>query len=139
MSQEFAQRYYQAYNDGDLDAILAEYAPDAEYRLHGADGVRTFRGVDACRAVYAAQLRAWPDQRLEPRSVLARDDLLVCEVTLTATLAEPWKFDRRTHQPSGRPISFDVMHVIRFRDGLLWIKDGWIDGLAIRNQLAGRA
>jgi ketosteroid isomerase-like protein len=128
--ERFAERYYGAYNAGDLDGVLADYAPDAEYRLHGA------AGPAALRAVYADQLRAWPDQRLTPRSVVASGDLLVCEVSLTATLAVPWELAETTYEPSGRPITFELVHVIRFRDGLVHLKEGWVDGLAIHRQLA---
>lgn len=132
---ELVDCYYAAYNAHDVDAILALQTSDAEYRLHGVAGTTTWVGVDACREVYEHHLRAWPDQRLDCHGVAIDGNLCVCHVLLTGTLALPWRMAGRTYAPTGRPVTFELVHVLRCEGNLVRIKDGWVDGLAIHNQL----
>ena len=133
--QALAERYLEAWNARDLERILALHAPDSEFRLHGADGVQIWKGIDAVRECFDYLLRAWPDQQFKCNSLEILDDMWIDHCTLTATLAVPWTMAGTTYQPTGRPISIEIADIMYCRGGRVTAKEGWIDGLAMHNQL----
>lgn len=54
----------------------------------------------------------------------------------TGTLEMPWKLGDTDLQPSGGPVTFEIQDFMHCRGNRIRIKEGWIDGLAIRDQLA---
>lgn len=133
--EELSERYLQAWNDHDLEGILALQTPDSEFRLHGGDGVRIWKGIDACRECYDFLLRAWPDQRFECNSLAFMDNMWIDHCTLTATLAMPWTMASRTYRPTGRAIAIEIADIMYCHGNRVRVKEGWIDGLAMHNQL----
>jgi steroid delta-isomerase-like uncharacterized protein len=102
------ERYNEAWNAQDLDAICALHAPGMVFENHTA-GERA--EGDAVRPHIARIFENWPDLRFRARRIYARDGLVVNEWTATAT-------DRE-----GRRLEWDGVDVIPFRDGLVARKD----------------
>lgn len=133
---ELAERYGQAWNDHDLEAILALQTDDSVFVLHGGGGERASNGLQACRETYDFLLRAWPDQHFDVQRLEVREGFYVCESILTGTLALPWPMGDETFQPDGRQVRFDIVDIMVCEGNLVRHKSSWIDGFAIRQQLA---
>jgi steroid delta-isomerase-like uncharacterized protein len=101
-------RYNQAWNDQDLETIVAMHAPDMVFENHTA-GERA-EGDDV-RSHIAAIFRNWPDLRFRGRRLYTRDGLVVSEWTATAT------------HPDGRRLEWDGIDVFPFEDGKITRKD----------------
>lgn len=132
----FAERYVKAWNEHDLEAILSMHTPDSAFWLHGAHGLQKWDGLEGCREAFDFLLRALPDQLIEPYSSVVREDFLVAHSTVTATLALPFPMAGRTYQPTGKVMSFEIVDIWHFRGDRLHIKEGWVDGLALHDQLS---
>jgi taurine dehydrogenase small subunit len=102
------ERYNEAWNAHDVDAIVAQHAPGMVFENHTA-GERV--EGDAVRDHIARIFENWPDLAFRGRRLYARDGLVVNEWTATAT-------DRE-----GRRLEWDGVDVFPFEDGLITRKD----------------
>jgi steroid delta-isomerase-like uncharacterized protein len=102
------ERYNDAWNAHDLDAIVALHAPDMVFENHTA-GERA--EGPAVRDHIAAIFANWPDLGFTARRVYAGDDVVVCEWTARATA------------PDGRRLEWDGVDVFPFENGLVKRKD----------------
>jgi ketosteroid isomerase-like protein len=76
MSQEnveLARAGYEAFNRGDIDALLDLCAPDIEWRDFATIDSESVRGKDAVRAYFASVMEAWEQIRLEPEEIIDLD------------------------------------------------------------------
>lgn len=126
-----AQAYGQAWNDHDLDAIMALHADGMCFHLH-LDGFAQASTPEDVRAQFAFFFAAFPDINFATRRLAVTDDLFVHEFTITGTLAEPFPLGEEVAQPAGGAIAFDGVDVIPCRDGKVVRKDTYLDGLALR-------
>lgn len=81
-AQQLAEEWYAAWNDHDLERILAHYSDDVVFvspfavEIAGrADG--RLKGKKALRAYFAAALERFPDLHFEPIALMAGIDSLV--------------------------------------------------------------
>jgi predicted ester cyclase len=132
---ELAEVYLQAWSDHDLEGILALHTPDSAFWVHGGDGVMKWDGIDGCRVAFDYLLRLFPDQRFENKSLIVTDDYYIGHTMVTGTLALPWELGNRVYQPNGKTITFEIQDFMHCQGNRIRIKEGWIDGLAIHNQL----
>jgi steroid delta-isomerase-like uncharacterized protein len=102
------ERYNEAWNAHDVDAIVALHAPGMVFENHTV-GER-IEGDDV-RAHIARIFENWPDLAFRGRRLYARDGLVVNEWTATAT-------DR-----DGRRLEWDGVDVFPFESGLILRKD----------------
>jgi len=102
------ERYNQAWNDQDLETILAMHAPDMVFENHTAG--EHAEGEDV-RAHIAGIFANWPDLSFRGRRLYTRDGLVVSEWTATAT------------HPDGRRLEWDGIDVFPFEDGKIKRKD----------------
>ena len=102
------ERYNDAWNGHDVDAIVALHAPGMVFENHTA-GERV-EGDDV-RGHIARIFENWPDLTFRGRRLYVRDGLVVNEWTATATDAE------------GRRLEWDGVDVFPFEDGLIARKD----------------
>ncbi len=102
------ERYNQAWNEQDVETIVAMHAPDMVFENHTA-GERA-QG-DAVRSHIAEIFRNWPDLNFRGRRLYTRDGLVVSEWTATAT------------HPDGRRLEWDGIDVFPFDDGKITRKD----------------
>jgi ketosteroid isomerase-like protein len=105
--RDLIERYNDAWNRQDLDAICAAHTPAMVFENHTAaeraegDGVRAHIG-----AIFAA----YPDLRFTTRALRCGEDFAVCEWTATA-------------KRDGRRIEWDGVDVFPIENGLIARKD----------------
>jgi steroid delta-isomerase-like uncharacterized protein len=102
------ERYNEAWNAHDVDAIVSLHAQGMVFENHTA-GERV--AGDDVRGHIARIFDNWPDLRFRGRRLYARDGLVVNEWTATAT-------DR-----DGRVLEWDGVDIFPFQGGLITRKD----------------
>jgi taurine dehydrogenase small subunit len=102
------ERYNDAWNAHDVDAIVACHAPEMVFENHTA--AERVEG-EAVRDHIAGIFENWPDLKFRGRRTYARDGLVVSEWTASAT-------DR-----DGRRLEWDGIDVFPFENGLILRKD----------------
>jgi ketosteroid isomerase-like protein len=104
----FIDRYDQAWNEQDVDAIMSMHTSDMIFENH----TRRVRAEgEAVRELLESTFAQQPDLRFRGRRRYVGADFVVSEWTATATDAE------------GRAIEWDGIDVFPFRDGLIARKD----------------
>jgi taurine dehydrogenase small subunit len=104
----FIDRYDRAWNEQDVEAIVAMHASDMVFENHTRGVVAEGQAVrELLESTFAAQ----PDLRFRGRRSYVGDDFVVSEWTATATDDE------------GRTIEWDGIDVFPVRDGLIARKD----------------
>ena len=102
--RELIERYNDAWNAQDVDAIHAHHHPEIVFHNHTAD--ERAEGADAVREHIAAIFRNNPTLRFETRSLQVGDDFAVCEWTASTGTRE-----------------WDGVDVFPIRDGKIARKD----------------
>ena len=125
-------RYNDAWNDHDLDAIMAMHAPDMVFENHTA-GERAEGEV--VREHIGAIFETWPDIAFSTRRAYFRDGLVVQEWTATATHANTMRRGDLVAEPTGNTVTWDGLDVIPFEDGLVKRKDVYSDSVSILRQV----
>ena len=106
--EQTIQRYNDAWNAHDVDAILSFHAPNMVFENHTAgDRVEG----DAVGPHIAGIFERSPDLRFTGRRLYTRDGLVVSEWTATATSRE------------GQRVEWDGIDVFPFENGLILRKD----------------
>ena len=106
--EETIERYNAAWNDHDVDAILAFHAPGMVFENHTA-GERV-EGADVGPHI-ARIFENAPDLAFRGRRLYVREELVVSEWTATATNRD------------GRRVEWDGVDIFPFQDGLILRKD----------------
>jgi steroid delta-isomerase-like uncharacterized protein len=115
------ERYNEAWNRQDLDAIASMHASDMVFENHTA-GERV--EGEAVREHIAGIFRNWPRLEFTGRTLYVRDGLVVQEWTATGTHAE-----------TGRTATWDGMDILPTRGGRFVRKDVYSDALGVMRQL----
>jgi steroid delta-isomerase-like uncharacterized protein len=102
-------RYNDAWNAQDLDAIVALHAPGMVFENYTAG---ESAAGDAVRGHIAGIFERWPDLSFRTRRTHAHEGLVVIEWTATAT-----------EQATGRRLEWDGVDLFSFADGLIARKD----------------
>jgi len=106
--EQAIERYNDAWNAHDVDAILALHAPGMVFENHTA-GERV-EGDDVGPHI-SRIFENWPDLTFRGRRLYARDSVVVNEWTATATASD------------GRRLEWDGVDIFPFEDGLILRKD----------------
>jgi len=106
--RELIERYNQAWNDHDLDAIVSMHADDVVFHNYSA-GERA-EGADAVREHIAQIFRNNPDIRFRSRRLYVHEGLVVSEWTATASR-------------DGKVLEWDGIDVFPIADGTIKRKD----------------
>jgi steroid delta-isomerase-like uncharacterized protein len=125
-------RYNDAWNRHDVDAIVAMHAPDMVFENHTA-GERA-DGPEV-REHVAGIFAAWPDIAFATRRLYVRDDLVAQEWTATATHTRELRRGDLVASPSARRIEWKGMDLIPFENGLVKRKDVYSDSISILRQV----
>jgi hypothetical protein len=102
--RELIERYNDAWNAQDVDAIHADHHPEIVFHNHTAD--ERAEGADAVRAHIARIFENNPTLRFSTRSLQVGDDFAVCEWTASTGTRE-----------------WDGVDVFPIRDGKIARKD----------------
>jgi steroid delta-isomerase-like uncharacterized protein len=126
------ERYNDAWNDHDVDAIMEMHAPDMVFHNHTAG--ESAQGEDV-RGHLESIFGTWPDIHFEARRLYVREGLVVQEWTATAAHTSTMRRGDIVAEPTGRRITWDGMDVIPFEDGLVKRKDVYSDSVSILRQV----
>jgi len=107
--RELIERYNDAWNRQDLDAIHSAHAEDVVFENHTA-GERA-EGADAVREHIGGIFARWPTLRFSARALYPAEDFAVCEWTAQAV------------RDDGQRIEWDGVDVFPVRDGKILRKD----------------
>jgi steroid delta-isomerase-like uncharacterized protein len=132
--ETLADRYGEAWNRQDLDAIVALHAPDGIFHLH-VPGSAPVQGREAIRESFAGSLAQLPDVHFEPVRLRAGADFWVLESRMSGTVAAPIEVEGQRLEAPGTRVEVDFVDVIAVADGLLARKDSYLDGLAFQQQM----
>lgn len=125
-------RYNDAWNQHDLDAIMAMHAPDMVFENHTAG--ESAQGEEA-RGHIGSIFATWPDIAFTTRRLYVREGLVVQEWTATATHTQTMRRGDLVAEPTGERVEWAGLDVIPFEDGLIKRKDVWSDSVSILRQV----
>jgi steroid delta-isomerase-like uncharacterized protein len=131
-----AERYGEAWNRQDLDAIMDLHAEDSVFVAH-AVGTPPAEGKEAIREAFAGYLALLPDINFAERSLHVGDDHWVLESVMSGTVAQPIEVEGEALGESGTRVEVECVDVIEVRDGHVSSKQTYIDSLAMQRQLGG--
>jgi len=126
-------RYNDAWNDHDLDAIMAMHAPDMVFENHTAG--ESAQGPEEVRAHIGSIFESWPDLRFETRRLYVRDGVVTQEWTASATHSNTMRRGDLVAEPTGEKIEWRGVDVIPYEDGLIKRKDIYSDSVSILRQV----
>lgn len=124
----FSDEYLTAWQDHDIERILALHTPDTEYQSPAFG--RHARGRAEVADALAAVFTVWPDLRFDVHRVHAATNHIVTIATAHATQAVPVTTGETTIEPTGMSVAFDVVDVFDIHDGLVASKLTMLDALA---------
>jgi ketosteroid isomerase-like protein len=107
--RDLIARHDAAWNDQDVDAVMASYTDDVVFQNHTA-GELPVAGAAAVREHIAGIFERWPDMRFSSRRLYVSDGFCASEWTARATR-------------DGRVLEWDGVDVMPVRDGLIARKD----------------
>jgi steroid delta-isomerase-like uncharacterized protein len=130
--EKTVERYNQAWNDHDLDAIMSMHAPDMVFENHTAG--ESAEG-EAVREHIGAIFESWPDIAFNGRRTYVKDGLVVQEWTATATHNKTMRRGDIVAEPSRKQIEWKGVDVMPFEGGLLKRKTVYSDSVSILRQV----
>jgi steroid delta-isomerase-like uncharacterized protein len=130
--RDVIDRYNDAWNRHDVDAIVDLHAPDMVFENHTAGEVAEGPAV---REHIAGIFAAWPDIAFRTRRLYVRDDLVVQEWTASATHSRELRRGDLVAPASGRRVEWRGLDVIPFENGRIKRKDVYSDSAAILRQV----
>ena len=128
--------YGKAWNDHDVEAILAQHTEDSVFENHTSGGKAV--GRDAIREILKGVFATFPDIRFEARRTYVRDDVVTQEWTASGTLAVPFTRGTVTVQPTGKRIAWNGVDVIPFDGSRVARKDVYVDSFGFLKALGFR-
>jgi steroid delta-isomerase-like uncharacterized protein len=134
--RELAERYGEAWNSQDLDAIMDLHTDDSVFVAHAAD-TPPAEGRDAVREAFAGYLALLPDINFAERALHVGDDHWVLESVMSGTVAQPIEVEGEALGETGARVELDCVDVIEVREGRVASKHTYIDSLAMQRQLGG--
>jgi steroid delta-isomerase-like uncharacterized protein len=131
--QELIDRYNDAWNDHDVDAIVAMHTEDSVFENHVTGDVNVGREqiADAIRGIF----KVFPDLEFEGRRQYIRDDLVVQEWTARGTQEGTMTRGGVKVEPTGKRVEYKGMDVIPIEKGLIARKDVYSDSITLLRQL----
>jgi steroid delta-isomerase-like uncharacterized protein len=129
--QTLVGRHLRAEELGDIDGAVAVYTDDIEHDVVGFPHSPT-KGIDGARDFYTYLTANFRAEHEEVRHRYITDDAMTLEQMMTGTV-----IGSMLGMPgNGRRISFRILHVFEFRDGLISRENIWLDSAAIIDQLS---
>lgn len=126
-------RYSDAWNRHDVDAILALHTDDSVFENHTSGGFAV--GKTELRQLIESVFATFPDLHFSTRRAYFGEGVAVLEWTARATHAHPIRRGELVFPPTGKTLSWDGMDVMPVRDGLIARKDVYADSISLLEQL----
>ena len=125
------ERHLKAEDSGDVEGAVAVYTDDIEHDLVGLPG-GPLHGKDAARGFYSELNANFRIEQQRPTHQYLAADAVILDQQLTGTVT-----GTLLGLPgNGRRITFRILHVFEFKDGLISRENAWLDGAAIQQQLS---
>jgi taurine dehydrogenase small subunit len=134
--QMLAQRYGEAWNRQDLDAIMDMHTDDCVFTAF-ASGSPLAKGKEAVREAFAGYIAMMPDIHFAERSLQLGQDHWVLESTMSGTIEQAIEVDGEELGVRGAQIQVPCVDVIQVRDGLIASKHTYLDSITMQRQLGG--
>jgi steroid delta-isomerase-like uncharacterized protein len=129
--ENLVSRHIRAEGAGDVDTAISVYTDDIEHDVVGFPGSPT-QGLGGARGFYEELTANFRTEGEEVRHRFFGDDSMILEQIMTGTV-----IGSMLGMPGhGRRISFRILHVFEFRDGLIRRENIWLDSGAIVSQLS---
>jgi steroid delta-isomerase-like uncharacterized protein len=129
--QAVVSRHMQAEERGDIDSAVSVYADDIEHDVVGFPGGPR-RGKNGAREFYEFLTANFRTEGWEVLHHFLATDAMILEQAMTGTV-----IGSMLGLPgNGRRITFRMLHVFEFRDGLISRENIWLDSAAIVEQLS---
>jgi steroid delta-isomerase-like uncharacterized protein len=131
--QEFIDRYNAAWNEHDVETIVAMHTDDSVFENHTTGDVNVGKDAigDAIRGIFTV----FPDLEFETRRQYVRDGLVVQEWTARGTHLGKMTRAGLDVEPTGKQVEYRGMDVIPLEDGKVARKDVYSDGVTLLRQL----
>jgi steroid delta-isomerase-like uncharacterized protein len=124
------KQHLKAEGAGDVDGAVAVYTDDVEHDVVGwPTGV--LHGKEAAREFYRELTANFVTEDEQPTRQYFTPDAVILDQEMTGTV----KGFMLGLPGNGRRISFRVLHIFEFKDGLISRENVWLDGGAIAAQL----
>jgi steroid delta-isomerase-like uncharacterized protein len=132
-SEMFAlvERHLKAEGAGDVEGCVAVYTDDIEHDAVGFPGAPC-HGKEAARAFYEYLTQNFRTEDEEELHRYMSADALTLEVKMTGVVVG----SMLGLAGNGRRVTFRILHVFEFRDGLISRENLWLDTAAIIQQLS---
>jgi steroid delta-isomerase-like uncharacterized protein len=131
-----AERYGEAWNRQDLNAIMDLHVDDCVFVAHAA-GSPAAEGKEAVREAFAGYIAMMPDINFAERSLHVGEDHWVFESTMTGTLEQAIEVEGEAFGNRGARVEVPCVDVIEVRDGLVASKHTYLDSMEMQRQLGG--
>lgn len=131
--QGFIDRYNDAWNAHDVDAIVAMHTDDSVFENHVTGDVNV--GREQIGAAIRGIFSVFPDLSFEGRRHYIRQDLVIQEWTARGTHEGTMTRGGIEVPPTGKRVEYKGMDVIPIRDGLVARKDVYSDSVTLLRQL----
>jgi steroid delta-isomerase-like uncharacterized protein len=131
--EALVQSHLRSEGRGDIDGALAVYTDDIEHDVVGfPESGGPSRGKAGARAFYTYLTANFRTEREEVLHRYTTRDAIILEQMMTGTVIG----SMFGLAGNGRRVSFRIMHVFEFRDGLISRENVWVDAAAIVDQLS---
>jgi taurine dehydrogenase small subunit len=134
--QMLAQRYGEAWNRQDLDAIMDLHTDDCVFTAFAA-GAPLAKGKEAVREAFAGYIAMMPDINFAERALHIGGDHWVLESTMSGTVEQAIEVEGESFGTSGTRVEVPCVDVIQVRDGLIASKHTYLDSITMQRQLGG--
>jgi steroid delta-isomerase-like uncharacterized protein len=131
-----ADRYGEAWNRQDLDAIMDLHTDDSVFVAQAA-GSPPAEGKQAVREAFAGYIAMMPDINFAERALHVGEDHWVLESTMSGTVDQAIQVENELFGTAGARVEVPCVDVIEVRDGLVASKHTYLDTLAMQRQLGG--
>ena len=124
------ERHLKAEGAGDVEGCVAVYTDDIEHDAVGFPGAPS-HGKEAARAFYQYLTQNFRTEHEEELHRYVSADALTLEAKMTGVVVG----SMLGLPGNGRRVTFRILHVFEFRDGLISRENVWLDTGAVAQQL----